>query len=102
MRKPVRRRARVDSNQPETTRCLRQLGVSVELIHRLGGGIPDYLLGFRGLNYLVELKDENKPPSRRALTPDETEWHDSWRGQVDTCKNLDEILVLIGAKTVTA
>jgi hypothetical protein len=42
----------------------------------------------RGRNYLIEIKDGSKPPSKRKLTSDEQEWHDTWRGTVYVANNM--------------
>ena len=47
-----------------------------------GKGVPDLLIGYAGRNYLVELKDGNKPPSRRELTEAQQTFHGQWQGQV--------------------
>lgn len=88
---------RVDANQPEIVEALRAVGASVQHIHEIGQGCPDILIGFRGINFVVEIKDGNRPPSRRKLTPDEQRWHDEWRGQKAIIKSVDEALELIGA-----
>lgn len=58
------------------------MGASVQPLHTVGQGCPDLLVGYGGTNYLLEVKDGNKPPSQRKLTPDEHAWHDEWRGHV--------------------
>ena len=93
----MRRAARVDANQPDIVKGLRAVGASVAHIHMVGQGLPDIIVGFRGVNYLLEIKDENKPPSKRRLTPDEKDWHDNWRGSVHVVNNEDEALRVIGA-----
>lgn len=79
----MRRAAKADANQAEIVALLRKLGCSVQPIHMVGRGVPDLLLGVAGKNFIVELKDGSKPPSARKLTPDETDWHQRWLGQVD-------------------
>ena len=64
----MRRAARADSNQAEIVDALRKVGASVQPIHTVGGGVPDLLVGFRGQNYLFEVKDGEKAPSDRRLT----------------------------------
>ena len=94
----MRRAAKVDANQADITAKLRQLGASVEpRLATLGKGAPDLLVGFAGANYLLEVKDGAKPPSRRNLTPDERAWHDAWRGQVQTVETWQEAARAIGA-----
>jgi hypothetical protein len=88
----MRRAARVDSNQSEIVAALRAVGVSVQPLHTVGKGCPDLLCGVRGTNLLLEIKDGNKPPSARKLTPDEAAWHESWRGQVAIVESVDEAI----------
>lgn len=84
--------ARVDANQKEITDALRDIGATVQPIHTVGKGCPDLLVGYHGLNILLELKDGEKSPSRIKLTPAEKEWHDNWFGQVAIVKSKDEAL----------
>jgi hypothetical protein len=78
----MRRAAAVDRNQSEIVSALRQAGVTVQPLHRVGEGCPDLLCGFRGRNVLLEVKDGELPPSRRGLTPDQVGWHGGWKGSV--------------------
>ena len=91
----MRKRGKVDANQPGMVANLRDLGVSVEPIHQLGNGVPDLLCGFRGRNVLLELKSGSRPCDRR-LTADEEEWHRGWRGQVAVVSTLQEALMALG------
>lgn len=93
----MRRAAKVDANQDQVTSALRAAGASVQSLAAVGNGIPDLLVGFRGANYLLEVKDGNKPPSKRELTPDQIEWHLEWRGQAMVITSADEALAAIGA-----
>lgn len=83
---------RIDNNQPEIVRMLREVGASVAHTHMVGKGFPDIVVGFRGKSYLMEIKDGNK-----NLTLDERQWHDEWRGQVFIVRSTDEALRVIGA-----
>lgn len=93
----MRRAARVDANQREIVEALRRVGATVQPLHTIGSGCPDILVGYRGTNILLELKDGDKPLSRRRLTADEERWHAEWRGQVATADSVDEALQQIGA-----
>lgn len=88
----MRRQARVDDNQAEIVKALRDIGASVQPIHQIGGGCPDILVGYRGRNIVMELKDGNKPPSARKLTADEIDWHSSWRGQVVIVETIEQAI----------
>ncbi len=91
------RAKRIDDNQNQIVKLLRKIpGVSVAVTSSLGQGFPDLVVGYNLSNFLIEVKDENKTPSKRKLTPDEQDFHDNWTGQVCVCKNLDEILTAIG------
>jgi hypothetical protein len=76
----LRRAAAVDANQARVVAALRRVGASVQPLHAVGKGVPDLLVGFRGVTWLVECKDGSKRPSSRKLTPDQVEWHAAWRG----------------------
>ena len=59
----ARKRARTDSNQTEIAQTFRDMGATVAFTHTIGGGFPDLVIGFRGVNLLIEIKDGAKPPS---------------------------------------
>lgn len=86
------RAARVDRNQREIVAALRRVGASVQPLHTVGGGVPDLLVGFRGGNYLIEVKSE-----KGIHSGDQVEWHGAWRGRVETARNVDDALSAIGA-----
>jgi hypothetical protein len=94
----ARRAAKVDANQPKIVKALRQAGATVTPTHTAGAGFPDLTVGYRGVTYLMEVKDGSKPPSARELTDPQIEWHDSWRGQVAIVNDVDEALAVLGIK----
>lgn len=94
----MRRAAKVDANHRALVDALRRLGASVVSLAAVGRGVPDLLVGWRGRNFLLEVKDGDKAPSRRRLTPDELAFQDAWRGQVATVENLDGALALLTEK----
>lgn len=71
---------RVDDNQALIVKALRKEGMTVQHLHAVGDGCPDLLVGFNGKNALLEVKDGDKPPSARKLTPDQKIWHHNWNG----------------------
>lgn len=92
----MRTHARVDDNQPEIVDALRDAGASVEpRLSCLGGGVPDLLVGIRGVTTVFEVKDGNKPPSRRRLTDDEEEWHADWRGSKYVVESKEHALAIL-------
>lgn len=90
------RAKRVDDNQKRIVEQLRRLNISVQHLHTIGKGCPDLLLGVRNQNFLIELKDEDKPGSKKKLTDDEQKFFNEWRGQVNKCETLEEILKVVG------
>lgn len=92
-----RRAARVDANQIDIVRTLRGAGASVQSLAAHGQGVPDILVGFRGLNFLMEIKDSAKQPSKRQLTVDESQWHQAWQGQIAVVLTPLDALKVIGA-----
>lgn len=93
---------RADQNQPVIVQALRAVGASVQLLHAVGKGCPDVLVGFRGANYLLEIKNPAQKPSARCLTPDEKQWHLTWLGQKAVVETPDEALAAIGIRTNSA
>jgi hypothetical protein len=91
---------RTDSNQKEIVSTLRKCCADVLVLSDVGKGCPDLLMGYRGKNILIEVKDGKKPPSKRVLTPDEQKFHDVWRGQVCIVKSVDEALELLSDLTI--
>lgn len=74
----MRRAAKVDVNQSDIVDAFRRLGATVQTLHSVGQGVPDLLVGYRGNNYLIEVKDGAKT----KLTDDQVAWHNRWAGQV--------------------
>jgi len=73
---------RTDANHAAIVATLRAIGASVVSLADIGGGCPDLLVGYRGVNLLLEVKDGNKPPSARKLTQAEQKFFGDWRGIV--------------------
>jgi hypothetical protein len=57
-------------------------------------------VGYRGVNYLFEIKDGEKVPSKQKLTKDEKCWHSIWYGRVEIVRSVPEALQSIGAEHV--
>jgi hypothetical protein len=86
----MRKAARTDRNQAEIVKAFRQIGASVQVLSAVGKGCPDTLVGFRGVNVLVEIKDGEKVPSKQKLTSDQTRWHENWAGQVCIANDISD------------
>jgi Holliday junction resolvase len=95
----MKKYARLDQNHPEIVDSLRRVGFSVQSLATVGCGCPDIIVGTGGQNYLFEIKDGDKVPSKRKLTPDEMGWHAAWKGQVHTVMSVQDCLdVITGGK----
>lgn len=92
----MRRAAKIDDNQREIVDALRQAGCSVQSLAGVGKGVPDLVVGFRKRNFLLEIKDGSKSPSKRKLTPDEQNFHKMWKGAVVIVESIDEALRAVG------
>lgn len=75
----MRTKARTDANQTEIVEALRKHGASVLITSQLKNCF-DILVGFNGINYIMELKDGNKPKAQRRLTSGEQKFKDNWSG----------------------
>ena len=87
---------RTDRNHAEIINALRKIpNLSVFSTHEVGKGFPDIVIGYKGINYLIEIKDGNKPPSARKLTDAELQFHSNWKGQIKIVNNFDELLNIL-------
>ena len=66
----MRRAAKVDSNQNEIVKALRNVGACVLITSQLKSAF-DILVGHRGRLYICEIKDGNLAQSARKLTEGE-------------------------------
>ena len=82
--------SRSDTNQPEIVATLRGMGCTVQHLHDVGRGVPDLLVGLRGINLLVEVKKEHG-----TLNPIQIAWHNHWRGQVAVVHNSEQAAALV-------
>lgn len=86
------RAKRVDQNQLEIIKALMAIGCTVADTSRAGEGFPDLVVGYKGVNHLLEVKDGSKSPSRRTLTPSQVSFHFKWRGRVSVVTNAEEAI----------
>lgn len=87
---------KTDTNHKEIINKCRQVpALSVFSTHTLGKGFPDIVIGYKGKNYLFEIKDGNKTKSQVKLTEDESIFHRNWRGQVTIVYSFEDILQVI-------
>lgn len=79
--------AKTDRNQKETVKALLFAGFTVQDLSKVGKGCPDLLVGFRGKNYLIEVKNGAKA----KLTGPQPVWHAKWEGHVCVIHSLAEL-----------
>lgn len=92
--------AKVDANQAEIVDALRKAGATVQPLHRVGSGCPDLLVGYRGANLLMEVKDGSLSPSEQKLRGSQVAWFEAWRGQACRVTSVENALsVLFDAPT---
>lgn len=89
----MRVRARVDKNQVEIVNALRKAGRTVRCLHQLGNGAPDLLVGFRGVNYLLEIKYK-----KGKLTDDQKKFFADWNGTVYPVYSAEEAITITEVK----
>jgi hypothetical protein len=82
--------ARRDVNEARIVPALRKRGATVRYLS--APGLPDLLVGFRGVNYLLEVKAQ-----KGKLTPPEQDFFDEWRGQAVIVRSIEDALIAIGA-----
>jgi hypothetical protein len=86
----IPRNGKRDANEQMIVAALQRVGASVEPISIRN--VPDLLVGFRGRNYLLEIKTASG-----AETPGQKLWAQLWMGQRAVVRTVDEALVAIGA-----
>lgn len=94
------RKPRKDANHNAVVKALEMVGCKVQDLAAVGEGCPDLLIGIPTVRALafVEIKDGDKSPSRRALTPDQVEWHQEWDGYpVHIVESVSDALAIVAA-----
>lgn len=95
----MRRAPMLDRNQPEIVAALRKAGAQVFSLAGAADGIPDLLVAYRGLTFLMEVKDGLKSPSKRQLTDDQISFHAGWKGgPLFIVNSIGEALDVIGVQ----
>ena len=88
---------KTDANHKIIIDQLRKIpGISVFSTHTIGKGFPDIVTGYKGLNYLFEIKDGSKVKSAQKLTEDEVKFHAKWNGQINIITTFEEAISIMG------
>jgi hypothetical protein len=75
--------------------CRKIPQLSVFSTHTIGKGFPDIVIGYKGINYLIEIKDGDKPKSQTKLTEDEITFHKKWNGQICIVYSFQDIINIL-------
>ncbi|MDX2140318.1 MAG: hypothetical protein SF123_19685 [Chloroflexota bacterium] len=81
--------AKRDENEPEIEDALLEVGATVDQLN--GDGTPDLLVGYAGVNYLMEVKS-----AKGTLTRAQQSWHRNWQGVVHIVRTPEEALAILG------
>ncbi len=83
---------RVDDNQLEIVRLLNQIpGVQCDVV----GQPVDLLVGYKGKNFLFEIKRKDKIGRASAYTTKQADWIKDWPGQIRVASSFEEIYSVI-------
>jgi hypothetical protein len=87
------RYTRPDDNHNDIVRTIKQIpGLDVIDLRDIGiKGVPDILIGYRGKNYLVEIKTNTG-----RMSPEQAEHHHNWPGQTSVAWSIEAVLRIIG------
>lgn len=84
-----------DANEPAIVDALEAVGAVVVRISMMD--VPDLLVGFRGDNFMLEVKNGKAKPS-----PGQSTFHAEWRGKpIVVVRGVDEALTAIGIAIVS-
>ncbi len=82
----------VDANQKAIVKDLRKMvGVSVLTVNEA----IDIVVGYRGRNYIFEIKNPKLRPYARKLKPSTIKFFDTWEGQRDVVMTVGDILKVL-------
>lgn len=88
-----------DRNHSQVVDWFHQLGASVETLESPRAGVPDLLVGYLGVDQLVEVKPLVGETRKRELRASQVDWHASWRGRkpvvVRTLADVTKVLASI-------
>jgi hypothetical protein len=87
--------SKVDENQPYIVERLRKIGATVLHIHTIKNA-ADILVGYRGRNFLFEIKATEKD----NLTKGEEEFQRNWVGQVSTITCIEQAIEIMSSKGI--
>lgn len=93
----MRRAAKVDDNHVEIRDAAKKMGAGWLDVHQLKN-CCDAFMAYKGVTVAIEIKDGNKPPSRRKLTEGERKFSEGWvatGGKFAVIESIEQLRVLM-------
>lgn len=93
---------RRDANQKKIIEAYESVGASVQDLSSIGGGCVDLLVGYKRVNYCIEVKNlERKggPNNRVDTLGKQLKWRAEWNGTSCVVGTVEEALRAIGVET---
>lgn len=87
----MRKAARIDSNHTEIVKHFRYCGATVKSLAAIGKGMPDLLVSWRNITWLVEIKT-----TKGKLTEDQIDFHKEWDGCMAIVRSPEEVEGVMG------
>lgn len=84
-----------DASQDAIVAALKAIGATVQDLCRIGGGVPDLLVGYQGRNFLLEAKPETGTKKQLSLRETQVKWHAAWKGQVAKVHTPEEAIAIV-------
>jgi hypothetical protein len=94
-----RKYGKPDANHADIVKALTRAGCDVLDLKAVGNGAPDLLVArpyYPHHYFLLEVKDGEKPPSARKLTPDQVDFHARWKAPIHVVTSVEEALDAVG------
>lgn len=91
--------AKVDESQNGIVIALREIGASVEIASAIGQGFPDLIVGYKGQNFLLEVKNPVTSGRQSKLNDRQIEWHNTWKGSSYVVRTPEEAIQVITQQT---
>ena len=81
---------RKDSTHKPIVEAVEKIGATVLDLSGIGGGCPDILVGYRGKNFLFELKSPGNQPKKN-----QEKWALAWKGDTYVAVNPDYVIEVL-------
>jgi hypothetical protein len=95
----LRRSGRKDKNHNSIISGLKYAGAAIIDLSSMGYGIPDILVSYHNVLYLMEIKNPDNAYGRRGMNKNQKQWAERWRGKKpEVVRSIDDALKIIGIK----